>query len=85
MPFSRTAFFGVFVAALVPQAASAGNTAQQSNALPGVDGDYRIVRPAPELEETAPGTHFNIGDMEVRVSGSITVDIGVGALRPPRH
>ena len=57
-----------------------------SQALPGVDGGYRIVRPMPEPENVDPeaGSRFRIGDMDVRIGGSIVVDIGAGDVRRPR-
>jgi hypothetical protein len=49
--------------------------------LPGVDGDFRIVKPQAEILEPEPdngvrdGT-FKVGNWDVNVSGSLTVDIG---------
>jgi len=55
--------------------------------LPGVQGGYRIVQPMPEPREFDPATagQFRIGDMDVRIGGNVTVDIGVGSLPPPRR
>ena len=57
-------------------------------ALPGVTSDYRIAKPAPEPDDALPagenGT-FKIGDTDVRISGSVTIDVGVGATGQPRH
>ncbi|MCT2578757.1 MULTISPECIES: hypothetical protein [unclassified Mesorhizobium] len=58
--------------------------------LPGVSSDYRIAKPAPQTEpdDSLPagsnGT-FKIGDTDVRISGSITIDMATGAIRPPNH
>ncbi|TGP26580.1 MULTISPECIES: hypothetical protein [unclassified Mesorhizobium] len=58
--------------------------------LPGVSGDYRIAKPAPkpEPDDALPaggnGT-FKIGDTDVRISGSITIDMATGSIRPPNH
>ncbi|OBQ96821.1 hypothetical protein A9K66_20000 [Mesorhizobium sp. AA23] len=58
--------------------------------LPGVSSDYRIAKPAPQPEpdDALPagsnGT-FKIGDTDVRISGSITIDMATGAIRPPNH
>ncbi|BCG80331.1 hypothetical protein [Mesorhizobium sp. 113-3-3] len=61
----------------------------QKGALPGVSGDYRIAKPAPQPEpddafpSNGNGT-FKIGDTDVRISGSITVDMATGGIKPPR-
>lgn len=61
----------------------------QKSALPGVSGDYRIAKPAPQPEpndafpSNGNGT-FKIGDTDVRISGTITVDMATGGLKPPR-
>ncbi|WP_189510218.1 hypothetical protein [Mesorhizobium sp.] len=58
--------------------------------LPGVSGDYRIAKPAPQPEpdDALPaggnGT-FKIGDTDVRISGSITIDMATGGIRPPNR
>ncbi|MER8377289.1 hypothetical protein [Mesorhizobium sp. M1406] len=60
----------------------------QKGALPGVAGDYRIAKPAPEPDDAFPGNgngQFKIGDTDVRISGSITVDVGAGSIGQPRH
>lgn len=57
-------------------------------ALPGVDGDHAIVQPRPEPDEALPAGQngaFKIGNTDVRISGSIIVDIGTGSIRPPAH
>lgn len=62
----------------------------RQGALPGVTSDYRIAKPAPEPEpdDAVPSKgngQFKIGDTDVRISGSITIDMGVGATGLPRH
>ncbi|MFB9979505.1 hypothetical protein ACFSQQ_14960 [Mesorhizobium kowhaii] len=62
----------------------------RKGALPGVTGDYRIAKPAPQPEpdDAFPSNgngQFKIGDTDVRISGSITVDVGTGAIGPPRR
>lgn len=79
----------ILIFAIVPAAFAAGTAERPAQTeLPGVQGDYRIVRPAPEPEDNATSTptgQFKIGDMDVRIGGSVTIDIGVGALPPPRR
>ena len=80
------------VAGLVSGGALAGDssTPAQKSALPGVTSDYRIAKPAPQpepddvLPASGNGT-FKIGDTDVRISGSITIDVGAGAIGLPRH
>ena len=62
----------------------------QQGALPGVTSDYHIAKPAPEPEpdNALPSNgngQFKIGDTDVRISGSITIDMGAGAIGLPRH
>jgi hypothetical protein len=78
------------VAMAAPLALAGGSpqTAAKS-ALPGVDGDYSIVTPLPAEPDGQDGNaspnQFKIGDMDVRIGGAITVDIGAGSLSRPRH
>lgn len=79
------------VVSLVSSSALAGgaSSSAQKSALPGVTGDYRIAKPAPapEPDDAFPSSgngQFKIGDTDVRISGSITVDVGVGGIKPPR-
>lgn len=82
----------IAIAGLVNGTALAGGslTQAQKGALPGVTSDYSIAKPAPvpEPDEALPSggnSQFKIGDMDVRISGSITVDVGVGATGLPRR
>jgi hypothetical protein len=71
----------------------AGTTAfaddNASQKLPGVSGDYRIAKPAPQPEpdDLPAGSDgsFKIGNTDVRIGGSITVDMGTGGTRIPNH
>ena len=72
----------------------AGTTAfaddSSTQKLPGVSGDYRIAKPAPlpEPDDALPASSdgsFKIGDTNVRIGGSITVDMGTGGTRIPNH
>lgn len=68
--------------ALLLAAANAGMA--EENALPGVSVDRPIVGempPEPGDHPDDPGS-FRIGDTDVRISGSVTVDVTVGDLRP---
>ncbi|MBZ9668912.1 hypothetical protein [Mesorhizobium sp. ES1-3] len=69
--------------------ADGASLSAQKSALPGVTGDYRIAKPAPvpEPDDAFPSSgngQFKIGNTDVRISGSITVDVGVGGIKPPR-
>jgi len=76
-------------AGLVSGTALADDSSAQAHkgALPGVTSDYRIAKPAPvpEPDDAFPsngnGT-FKIGDTDVRISGSITVDAATGGFKP---
>ncbi|MBB6411060.1 hypothetical protein [Mesorhizobium sangaii] len=62
----------------------------RKGALPGVTSDYRIAKPAPQPEpdDAFPSNgngQYKIGNTDVRISGSITVDVGAGATGLPRH
>lgn len=61
--------------------------AAAEQALPGVEQPEPIVKqlpPEPD-DETADRSTFKVGDFDVRVSGSVTVDIGVGPVKPPQR
>ncbi|QND64412.1 hypothetical protein HB777_11155 [Mesorhizobium loti] len=88
-PLHRVIAVGLLAfAGLVSAAAFAEDSSPaQKGALPGVTGDYRIAKPAPkpEPDDAFPSNgngQFKIGDTDVRISGSITVDVGVGAIKP---
>jgi hypothetical protein len=55
--------------------------------LPGVSEDHRTVKPLPEpIDENQENRDaIKVGDWDVRVSGSVTIDIGTGNLPPPRR
>ncbi|ANT51713.1 hypothetical protein [Mesorhizobium amorphae] len=74
-------------ASMLAGSAFADDSSTQKGALPGVTGDYRIAKPAPEPEpdDALPASgngQFKIGETDVRISGSITVDVGAGAIKP---
>ncbi|WP_408631432.1 hypothetical protein [Mesorhizobium comanense] len=74
-------------------AAMAGTAAladDSSSQLPGVSGDYRIAKPAPQPEpdDALPAGNdgsFKIGDTDVRIGGSITIDMATGDSRIPNR
>ncbi|TIL79315.1 MAG: hypothetical protein E5Y89_12875 [Mesorhizobium sp.] len=77
-------------ASMLAGAAFADDSSTQKAALPGVSSDYRIAAPAPQPEPDdalpAGGNgQFKIGDTDVRISGSITIDMATGGIRPPSH
>lgn len=81
---------GVAVAAMTFGTAFAqdNSTPLQNGTRPGVSNDYRIAEPAPEPDDAVPSNgngQFKIGETDVRISGSITIDVGAGAIKVPRH
>lgn len=65
---------------------AAAEKSPSASGLPGVDGGYRIVKPAPpepEPDDAAPA-HDRHGAWDITISGKWTVDIGMGDLPPPR-
>ena len=61
-----------------------------SQKLPGVSGDYRIAKPAPQPEpdDALPAGSdgsFKIGNTDVRIGGSITIDMATGGMKLPNH
>ncbi|CAM5645273.1 hypothetical protein MAUB1S_11141 [Mycolicibacterium aubagnense] len=63
---------------------------QAAKPLPGVNGGYSIVKPAtpqpePDDYDPASGRQFKVGDTDVRISGSVIVDVGAGNLPAPRR
>ena len=64
-------------------------SSKPGNDLPGVEGDFRIVKPRAEVLEPEPDTPsqdgaVRVGDWDVRISGDITVDIGTMKPRSDR-
>lgn len=87
----RSNFVALAMMALSTSTVFAGETAKQAaKSLPGVDGGYSIVKPpAPQPEpdnyDPATGRQFKVGDMDVRISGSVIVDVGAGSIPAPRR
>ena len=88
MRFNRL-IIGVTVAAVMSGAAFAEDSSPplQNGTLPGVTNDYRVAKPVPEPDDAVPSGNgqFKIGDTDVRISGSITFDVGAGAIKAPRR
>jgi hypothetical protein len=87
--FYKSALFLTGALVCLSSAASAGSNTSSHTNLPGVTGDYRIVKP-PEAEpdDTAGQDktgQFKIGNVDVHISGDVTIDVGVGSTRSPRH
>ena len=87
-PRHLCAALAALAGALMASAALADDSSSQN--LPGVSGDYRIAKPAPQPEpdEAQPaGSNgsFKIGDTDVRIGGSITIDMATGGMKLPNH
>ena len=71
-----------------PLAALAASPLLAAEPLPGVVQGEPIVKPQPAepaKQNSSEKEPIRVGDWDVRISGSVTVDVGVGALRrPPR-
>ncbi len=69
--------------------APAKRPAQAGTGLPGVDRGFTLVTPLPAEPDDAPRPgqfgQFRAGNFDVKVSGKLTFDIGVGKLPPPRR
>lgn len=82
--FERTIHFAliVAVAAFAPRAVACAE-----ETLPGVSPSKPIVQPMPEPTEEAQANDdgsITVGNTRVKISGSVTVDIGVGNTPKPR-
>ena len=56
--------------------------------LPGVEKPKQIVQPLPEPideQSSADKDAIKVGDWDVKVWGSIIVDVGVGDIKKPRR
>lgn len=72
---------GLLLSLATPASADQVAGKRTSDALPGVQGGYSIVTPAPEPLE-APATddgYFKVGDWDVRISGSVMFQIGASS------
>jgi hypothetical protein len=83
----RAIHLAMFALALsVPASGAGAGEAKPDNGLPGVSGGYAIVAPAPPRREDdadgekgeGRGTSFQAGAFEVTVTGSVSVEIGLG-------
>lgn len=87
--FYESALFLTGALFCLSSTASAGSNTSSHTNLPGVTGDYRIVKPPDaEPDDTAVQDktgQFKIGNVDVRISGDVTIDVGVGSIRPPNH
>lgn len=91
LALSRLNFAVLALVVVTASAAFAGEAGKQAaKPLPGVKGGYSIVKPvAPQPEpdgyDPATGRQFKVGDMDVRISGSVIVDVGAGDIPAPRR
>ncbi|MEQ1944415.1 hypothetical protein ABMA32_18520 [Mesorhizobium sp. VNQ89] len=56
--------------------------------LPGVTRPKPIVQPVPEPDEQQAETAkdaIRVGEWDVKLSGSVSVDVGVGSARKPQR
>ncbi len=82
------AVLAALAGALVAGSALADDNSPQK--LPGVSGDYHIAKPAPQPEpdDAQPAGNdgsLKIGNTDVRIGGSITIDMATGGMKPPNH
>jgi len=77
----------LIAALLVVEPLAAAEKPSSNPPLPGVEGSYRIVKPVPAADpDDAQSTADNkYGRWDVTISGTISVDVGVGKLPPPRN
>ena len=68
------------VASAFTSAAAGEQAKSPSNDLPGVEGDYRIVKPLEPEPDVLPetGNSTKIGNFDVRVSGFVRAEAGFG-------
>lgn len=82
----RPLALGAFATALAIGAAAAN---EEAVGLPGVEQGHGIVKvaPPPEPDDTsrAAGSGLQVNGWDIRIGGTITYDIGIGNLPPPRH
>jgi hypothetical protein len=82
------AILAALAAALMAGTALADDSSTQK--LPGVSDDYRIAKPAPQPEpdDAQPAGNdgsFKIGNTDVRIGGSITIDMATGGMKLPNR
>ncbi|RWL43828.1 MAG: hypothetical protein EOR60_19945 [Mesorhizobium sp.] len=87
-PRHLCATLAALAAALIAGTALADDSSTQK--LPGVSDNYRIAKPAPQPEpdDAQPASSdgsFKIGNTDVRIGGSITVDMATGGTRIRNH
>jgi len=79
--------FDIIVALAATAGLAAATPVHAEETLPGVSGEHSIVKPLPEPAENAPREDdaVKMGSWDVKISGSVTVDIGTDNLRPPHR
>jgi hypothetical protein len=78
-----SAVLAVAIAVTAPALAADKKPAPEK--LPGVEGDYRIVKPYAPEPEPDDAAAAKTGTWDVTVSGTLTFDVGAGRLPLPRR
>lgn len=89
MPYKSASVLACVLHCISSAWAGPGSTTSSDTALPGVTDDYRIVKPPEAEPDDTVGQgktgQFKIGNVDVRISGDVTIDIGAGSTRSPHH
>jgi hypothetical protein len=75
----------VLAAVVVTAPALAADKKPAPEKLPGVEGNYRIVKPYVPEPEPDDAPTAKTGAWDVTVSGTLTFDVVTGGLPLPRH
>lgn len=86
MKMHRPALALLVSAGMTGAALAGGKSTQLPEPLPGVSQPPDIVTTLPPepSDGIADAGHFKIGDTEVRISGSVRIDVTAGNLPKPR-
>lgn len=73
--------------AVLPLTSAVAGDKTKAGALPGVETDYRIVKPAPEPDDRSEAEveqdrkNFKVGNWDVQVSGYVWYQVGASSGR----